>query len=882
LLISLPIESISLRRRAGSGNSVPLEVFAMVSLRVCWESRRKKHCRKPGLQRVVAFLLLLAFCGSSSALAGDSLRDSTSLQFVPADAAFYRVCLRNREQFEALMQSNALRQLLERPGMSEWLARLKARWDNPDRSLIGRWLAKPENRELLGLAGEALSQEVFWYGEDSFAELLDLTAYVNEAAAAAQLAAIRRGSSLADSERAAAYAALRIVADDPEELHVPAMVVGFRVTDRERALRQIARLDELLASLLDPAQARLREQINGEEFFTWRLSGGMLPWDLVPKSEMEKVDPELRRRVRAVLESKQATLTVGLRGDYLLVSLGETNSHLEKLGEGPLLVDRPELAPLADAEGRALNTIVYVSQAYRQRAEVANRRQSTGSFLLEEFIKHPDGLGQGNRSLDEMTRRELVADMKRMAAQLSDVARARGATLRYSHLTPHGYEGRLYDWSQYDRLNGDEPLTVLNHLGGEPLGFFAMRRDWTVDDYEQGVQWLRRGVHYFEKIGLEEMTPERQAAYARMRRQLEPQLARLDRATRELLIPSVADGQKALVLDASPRSETVFAERRGEDESMIPSDAMPRLELACVIGVSDPGRFKQACQEYLAVAGEAWNGVREFVEEGRTGADAITDAPRLLNFDLPPSGDLRPRTATTDRGEVYYYELPSAMRAAERVAPNLALSRDFAVMSWLPLYSQRLLTSEPLQVDGGPADADRPLAAAAYLNIAGIIDAVEPWLELASQRRQDRLAAKEPQRQQTSRNDAASGNPAAETKPAPRVISAPPSPRAPQPRAAAPSPRIPQPPQPSHAPAPRIPAPPATRSTPEPRQQARSATAAPRFSPQEAKERLHFTLDLLRCFRSFSFATHQEGDALVTHYEIRIEDLKSGNGRSAP
>jgi hypothetical protein len=53
------------------------------------------------------------------------------------------------------------------------------------------------------------------------------------------------------------------------------------------------------------------------------------------------------------------------------------------------------------------------------------------------------------------------------------------------------------------------------------------------------------------------------------------------------------------------------------------------------------------------------------------------------------------------------------------------------------------------------------------------------------------------------------------------------------------------------------------------------ATEVPvrRISPEEAKERLRFTLDLLRCLRSFSFATHREGDALVTHYQILIEDL---------
>jgi hypothetical protein len=828
----------------------------------------------------------------------ETIRTSSSLEFVPADAAFYRACLRNREQFDAVIQSNAVQQLLQRPRMAKWVDSLKARWDDPDRGPVGRWLARPENRELTDFAVDAVSHEIFWYGEASVAELMDLTAYLNEAAASAQLEALRNGRSLADSERAAAYAALRIVAQDPQELRVPTVVIGFRVTDRERAQRQIARLDELLKSLLDePAQAR-REQIGEEEFLTWRLSGGMLPWDLVPKSEMEKVDPELRRRVRAVLDSKNATLTVGVRGDYLLISLGENNGHLAKLGQGPLLADRPELAPLMNFADRPLNSIAYVSQAYRERAVAAQRHQFTGSFLLEEFITHPDGLAAETPAVDEQTRGELVADLKLLTAQVSDAARARGATLRFSLLTPHGYEGYYYDWSQYDRLDGDAPLTVLNHLGGEPLGFFALRRNFTVEDYDQWVKWLKRGAYYFDKIGLNEMTPENRALFLELRRQLEPQLERLDLATRELLIPAIADGQKAIVLDASPRSETVYVgEVETEASAQSPADDLPRLELACVLGVSDSEKFKEACREYLAVAGEIWNGVRGFIEETRSEADQLSEAPRLIPGELPKARDLRPRVESTSESEVYFYELPARWKASDRIAPNMGLSENFAVMSWLPAYTQRLLEQQPLQIDGSLSDADQPLAAASYLNIAGVLDAVEPWLQRLIERRQERLAARaDPRSRETaapraqapsSRGPQSSPTPrAAQTPPASSRAAAPPaaSPRAllPQPPAASPrapnasqraaSVRVPQPP-----PSVRIPSPPPAAAQ-EPASRAAVTPAepeAPRVSLEEAKERLHFTLDLLRCFRSFSSATHHDGKAWITHYQIRIEDFDS-------
>jgi hypothetical protein len=864
----------------------------MVSLRAYSPPESLRFARAMATAtRSFAFMVLCSLLAVAPQATGaeDELRTSTSLELVPADAAFYRACLRNREQFDAVMNSNAIERLLERPRMAQWLVRLKARWENPDRSLIGRWLSKPENQETLDFAVEALSQEVFWYGDASFADLLDLTAYVNQTAASAQLEALRGGRSLADSERAAAYAALGIVAEDPKELRVPPVVIGFRVSDRERAQRQIDRIGELLQGLLDKPRPAQNETIAGNQFRTWRISGGMLPWDLIPKYELDKVDPQLRRRVLAVLESKNAVLSVGLRDDYLLVSLGESNDHLAQLGQGPLLADRAELAPIFDYADRPLNTIVYVSEAYRERAEAAERHQFTGSFLLEEFIKHPDGLAQGNAAVDEKLRRELIADMKHLTAQISDVARARGATLRFSFLTPQGYEGFHYDWSQRWQSGSDDPLTVLKHLGGEPLGFFALRRPWAVEDYDQWVTWVKRGVYYFEKIGLPEMSEDRRAAYVQMRRQLEPQLARLDRTTRDLLIPSVADGQKAIVLDSSPRFETEFVERGGEGDhpASLPADSLPGLELACVLGVTDHDQFRRACQEYLAVAGELWSGLRSFLEEAQSKADARTDAPR---FRLPKVGegeDLKPRVETTAEGEIYYYELPSRWRAAARIAPNLGLSENVAVMSWLPVFSQRLMNEQPLKLETDLIDAEQPLTAAVHLNFAGIVDAIEPWLLRASERRQERLAAREAQQREPAAAPVAPNSraaPAAATQKPPSAAAKAPSARIPTPPpppvAASPIPRAPNTAT-QRAASTRAPQPPA--ANPAPRATAAAARApsanekptppAP-VSPEEAKERLQFLLELVRCIRSFSAATYHESDALITHYQIRIQDME--------
>lgn len=838
---------------------------------------------------------------------GGNLREDTSLQFIPADAAFYRACLRNREQLDALLNSNALRRLAEAPRMSEWLAALKARWADPNRSLVGKWLEDPRNRELANFAGDALSQEIFWYGDASTADLLDLTAYVNDAAATAQLNSLRSGKSLAESERAAAHAALGILAQDPKQLRVPATVVGFKVTDRERAARQIVRLEEMLRAFFADnanfAEQLRREQIAGSEFLSWRFDGSMLPWNLVPKSELNQVDPELRRRFENVLRSKKAVLSIGLRGDYLLVSLGENNEHLARLGQPPFLIDRPELAPLAGFADRPINAVAYISQEYRDRSAAANEHQLQGAFFFDEFLKHPEAFGEGARqALDEQTRGELAADMKAFASELAASAWSKSATLRFSFLTERGYEGYCYDWSGDETL--DQPLTVLNHLDGEPLGFFAIRSPLTLEDYDRSVKWLRRGRYYFEKIALQGFSEEQRTAYQDASRDLHPVLEHLDRVNRELLIPAMQDGQKAVVLGATPQPSTEFVAEGDHSDTSAVDNPRPGFELACVVGLSDAAKFKEGCEEYVSAAEQVWSRVRNVIEGVRAQVRqtrAQVNAPRIRLPELPlPSADaLRPLVESVPGGELYYYRIPALDNRPRRVAPNMAVSDRFAVFSYLPDYSLRLLEEKPLHGEGVLAEADRPLYAAGYLDVAGIIDAVQPWLERASERRQERLIQRQESRAAAptpARTTESSTAPAPYSPPAAAPQSRAPQPRAPQPRA--PHAVIPQPP--SAGPVPRAPvaqapsqhvppAPPPTVGVPAARvpdntigqppitnqsaPEQRAGNSRKPISPTEAKEQMRFLLGLLRCWQGFAAATYHEDGATVTHYEIRFADL---------
>ena len=109
---------------------------------------------------------------------------------------------------------------------------------------------------------------------------------------------------------------------------------------------------------------------------------------------------------------------------------------------------------------------------------------------------------------------------------------------------------------------------------------------------------------------------------------MKPLLGRLDKATRDLLIPALADGQTGLVIDAKLTSRQFI-------KALPPTEqALPMLEPAIVVGVSDAAKLKQAFAEYYAVADdfvEVLKGIEK--SEDPQGFQA-SSSPRLQ----PPPG----------------------------------------------------------------------------------------------------------------------------------------------------------------------------------------------------------------------------------------------------
>ena len=164
-----------------------------------------------------------------------------------------------------------------------------------------------------------------------------------------------------------------------------------------------------------------------------------------------------------------------------------------------------------------------------------------------------------------------------------------------------------------------------------------------------------------------------------------------------------------MVLDAKWKSKQ-WAKAMPETKT-----ALPMPELALVFGVSDAKALGKAMGEYRDILNEALVKIRSW-----PGADKFVG-----DFQIPEPKSLKEREMS-----LYFYPLPEEWGVDAQVAPTAGLTATVAVLTVSKQYAERLLTRRPLKVEGGPlADGNRPLVAATYVDWAGIVDAVSPWVE---------------------------------------------------------------------------------------------------------------------------------------------------------
>jgi hypothetical protein len=657
--------------------------------------RRPRWCLVVTLVSVWALLL-------RPARAADLNQLADSLKWIPADAAYYGALLHSRAQWDAIVHSRAWAKLKSLPAVQTAQQKLQTELkEGGSLAQFAQLLRQPENQQLIELLGDMFSEEVFFYGGPSWVGFLELAGQLNAAQSYGPLLMMLSGKGEEqDASHTQVAMLLRTLASNREALKIPDQIIGFKLSETTRARDQLKRLETLLTSLegqFPPLKGRIKNiKRAGGSFLTITLDGTMVPWDRLPLKQYEQKEGEfddLLTRLRQL----QLAVAVGIRGGYLLVSMGGSTSLLNALGGSNRLTELPELKPLATYAGQRVTSITYVSRALRAVSQTSQ---------LEGFIKFARAtLPQTGFSAEQRARlRKGLAELAKLEGMLS--ARA-GATLSFSFLSPRGSEAYEYDYGEHPALDASKPLTLLNHVGGAPLFALVGRCHVSPQGYHHLVQAIQMAYQYVEEFAVPKLDTEAKEKYEQIKKVALPSLQRLDDVTGTMLVPALANGQGALVLDAKLTSRQWFAQMPAADRPL------PMLEPALVLGVSDAALLRRAWVEYRTILNELTSKVHGVV-------------PDFPDVQIP-----EPETHPAKEGTLYSYPLPADWGIEKQIIPTAGLSDQVAVLTISHKHAERLLARAPLRTDGGPlADLEKPRAVAVYFNWARVVRAMKTWLEM--------------------------------------------------------------------------------------------------------------------------------------------------------
>src|SRR5262249_31607609 len=139
---------------------------------------RRIHALRAGAALLAAVVCLGGVLGQPTRAAD---LDNTSLKLVPGNVAFYSTMLRNKEQIEIIAKSNAWNKLWNLPIVQMGWKQLENEYKSGNLAEVRKFFEQAENKEMLDVLGDAVSNEIFVSGSENWVSFLTLAMRLNGA-----------------------------------------------------------------------------------------------------------------------------------------------------------------------------------------------------------------------------------------------------------------------------------------------------------------------------------------------------------------------------------------------------------------------------------------------------------------------------------------------------------------------------------------------------------------------------------------------------------------------------------------------------------------------------------------------------------------------------
>lgn len=686
-------------------------------------------------ERLPGVLVCVVACGLAAACRADlpAPLAGSGLAVVPADAAFLSATLRGREQFDRFVKSNAYAALKALPAVRRALESAAEQRSMPGNplSMVDTFLQLPENAQAADLLADMVATDTFVYGEPScvaFArlarklaavlqdigaranlpvdddmEILEETDDDGEADARPRSRAVRCQVEVdVDPAERQQRLLVQTLVDNIDLIVMPDVVWGFTTTKPDVARAQITRLEGMAkATLGDGADgpAVARRQLAGGEFLVLTVPGEALPWGEVERGIDDAAgDIDGFEEVFATLRSLDLCVAVGVVGDRVILSLGDGTDHLDKLavgGAATRLLSTPALAPLLAHAGKPLTAVSYLSEAMMKA--LAQSADDMRDQMQDQFDALERMISPG---IPDEAMEEAEATLERAATAMAERLPVPGAWTGFSFLTDAGYEGYAWDWSTNQPVDGGRRLDILEHTGGAPLAV-AVTRVKSDPGVLDDLTALTGGL--FGVLG--KVLDREGGDFREFAARFGPLGDRLVAVVRDKLVPALADGQMGFVIDAKSRTKKPQRDLPGTAEPL------PLPEAAIVLPLADAALFRDGLSDLFELGDDTVAAARDL------DPDAVPDG-----YEVPD-----PEKAKVEAGTVWSFPLPES-GLDDQVRPAIGVGEKSAVFSLVPKQAARLLAAAKLETGAQLATFEEPLAAAAAIDVAGVVDALKPWV----------------------------------------------------------------------------------------------------------------------------------------------------------
>jgi len=663
-----------------------------------------------------------------------------SLKLVPIDADIYFATFRLREQWEKFVSGPVVQELLESSGVENASEQFRSEWTERDGigSNVRVFWENGNTQDVIAFLGELFLSEMFVYGDQGVSKGYFAYAKIEDE--------MRSLYSTGESSTEQLRASTDIFLTHAGELNVPTVVMGARCKSEDIALGKIDQLEAALqfgvgateAGALIMRKLDRIEDARGTRL-QLRLDGTQIPWDEIPTGD--GFDDEMKERVREVIEKKSLTITIGLLDGFFIAAISPTSKAILELGKGKSIFEHPELQPVRDAASLPITSVSFMSDAMNQSLYESFQKNAVSRSLSSNLGPLMQPLDADSEVRDFY--KELQGDCEWIDASLAKLMPLYKSSTSLSYLTADGWERHGYSKTDDVALDSSAPLMALEHLGKEPMMFFAARGQNRPENFGVTRQIMQKlGTRFIEaqeldwsELGwdfsdgnpiLEALEPmvtwvfpsmdwskvEQAFEYKNVKEFINiarPSLVKLVDAWESKLLPAMSGEQSIVVSAGNLKAKQWF-------KDMPPSvDPLSMPEIAFAFGVKDGELLKNGSDDVF------------------TGFDEMVEAIRAKNpSSIPPSYKIpRPLQSETAAGKKLWYEIPADWPVPKELMPHVLFAGDYAINSYSDKQSSAMASATKLSAMPSVIDGSAKQSSVTYINIGRIFDFARPWIRYA-------------------------------------------------------------------------------------------------------------------------------------------------------